>query len=513
MNRSTLLSLTLAVLHGVSGILVLMVSTWFIAACAIAPATFNYMIPAVAVRGLALLRIASGYAHLWLGHEDVLARTSEQRLALFQALHNKRFNTRAEGVEALAQHTQAVASVWVGWVAQQASAVAIVGLSLVVALQLSLPGMNALLVVALVWLLLSAYLVVFGFIWAEQKNKADEDFRFSSEHFLRTSALWHLYQQPVATRTPSARQVWRRGQAQELSGKWYAWGLQAVAYVGLFLLLMSHSSVVFAEPLAWVIPLLLLAVPEWLGRSLAVFPVFAQWRQSRQAVQRIANLPALLPQQDAEVAPLTLTNFAVPGRAVAAMNVHFPITGLAVLLGSSGAGKSSLLQAMAGTIDYLGERFVGTTPLARGPVRGWCYVEQTPLLINGSLRDNLYPYGGEQDDLQARFWLDRVGLTHLNNLDEWLGCGGRHLSGGERKRLLIARTALTQPKVWLVDEPFEGLDAGAQQQVAAVLSEVSLTSLVIIATHIQPKFTVQVDRLMDLDVGLVSPLSVKHQQV
>ena len=500
MNKRTFLSLFLAILHGVSGLLVLMVSTWFIAACAVAPAGFNYMIPAIAVRGLALLRIASGYAHLWLGHDDVLSRTSALRLSLFQALQNKRFDTRAEGVEALAQHTQAVASVWVGWVSQQVSALILVLLSVAGALVMGLPGADALIIIGITWLLLSLYLVIFGVRHSVRKHALDNAFRFTSEHFLRTSSLWHLYQHSVIHKAPTAVPVWQATFSQELAGKWHGWYLQALAYLVLVVLLHGSDRVTFGEPLALVVPLLLLAVPDWLGRSLAVFPAFAQWKQSSQSLQSIVSLPALPNPVEAETAPVTLTNFSVPKRTQLSINVPLPSKGLCVMLGSSGAGKSSLLQAMAGSLAYQGQRSVGAQCLPQGPVVGWYYVEQSPLLINSSLRDNLYPYGGEQNDQNARYWLDRVGLAHLSDLDEWLGVGGRHLSGGERKRLVLARTALLQPRVWLIDEPFEGLDAAAQRQIATVLSELSLNALVVVATHIQPVYTVKIDRQIDLDV-------------
>ena len=76
-------ALGLALLHGIAGLSILIISSWFIAISAIAPLGFNYVIPAVVIRGLALLRIASGYTTMWLGHKDLLTRIAKARLAVF----------------------------------------------------------------------------------------------------------------------------------------------------------------------------------------------------------------------------------------------------------------------------------------------------------------------------------------------------------------------------------------------------------------------------------------------
>ena len=80
------ITVLLAVLHGGAGLAILIVSSWFIAACAVAPVNFNYMLPAVVIRALALLRIGSGYAHMWVGHKHLLQLTSLLRVQLFERL-------------------------------------------------------------------------------------------------------------------------------------------------------------------------------------------------------------------------------------------------------------------------------------------------------------------------------------------------------------------------------------------------------------------------------------------
>ncbi|HBY41137.1 MAG TPA: hypothetical protein DEH24_17050, partial [Alteromonas sp.] len=78
---------------------------------------------------------------------------------------------------------------------------------------------------------------------------------------------------------------------------------------------------------------------------------------------------------------------------------------------------------------------------------------------------------------------------YLSEPGEWLGPGGRQLSGGERKRLNIARALLHGGPVWLVDEPFEGLDSEAASLIMSVLQMSAKDRLVVIASHVIPEHT------------------------
>lgn len=77
-----------SIIHLIVGVVILMISAWFIAACALAGVGFNYVIPAVAIRGLAMLRIGSGYASLWLSHKSLLSSLATLRLQFFSKLKN-----------------------------------------------------------------------------------------------------------------------------------------------------------------------------------------------------------------------------------------------------------------------------------------------------------------------------------------------------------------------------------------------------------------------------------------
>ena len=82
--------------------------------------------------------------------------------------------------------------------------------------------------------------------------------------------------------------------------------------------------------------------------------------------------------------------------------------------------------------------------------------------------------------------LNQVGLQVLleePRLDMWRGDGGRLLSGGERRRLGIARAMLRDAPILLLDEPTEGLDAKTEQQILTLLLEHAKDKTVLFITH------------------------------
>lgn len=113
-------------------------------------------------------------------------------------------------------------------------------------------------------------------------------------------------------------------------------------------------------------------------------------------------------------------------------------------------------------------------------------VPQRVHLFSATLRDNLLlaaPHAGD-DALTAM--LCRVGLDKLledDGLNAWLGEGGRQLSGGELRRLAIARALLHDAPLMLLDEPTEGLDATTESQMLELISDVMRNKTVLMVTH------------------------------
>ena len=107
-------------------------------------------------------------------------------------------------------------------------------------------------------------------------------------------------------------------------------------------------------------------------------------------------------------------------------------------------------------------------------------------ILNGSLRDNLLLANDSATDEILAQTLEKIGLHDLisnEGLNTWLGDGGRQLSGGERRRIGIARALLHDAPIVLLDEPTEGLDQKTEQQIMSVLNEHIKDKTVVFITH------------------------------
>jgi len=161
------------------------------------------------------------------------------------------------------------------------------------------------------------------------------------------------------------------------------------------------------------------------------------------------------------------------------------------ILGRTGCGKSTLLQLLTrawecqqGEIRLNGEalsQFDETALRASTSV-----VSQRVHLFSATLRDNLLLAAPQASDEDLSRVLTCVGLEKLLDdagLNSWLGEGGRQLSGGELRRLAIARALLHDAPLFLLDEPTEGLDAETERQVLDLLAEVTKDKTVLMVTH------------------------------
>ena len=122
-------------------------------------------------------------------------------------------------------------------------------------------------------------------------------------------------------------------------------------------------------------------------------------------------------------------------------NLEFENSGVTCLLGESGCGKTTVLNAIAGLIAYSGT----ITPAKIS------YVFQAPRLVtNLTVLTNLTLIGAEED--KALKMLERVGLSSKINAYP------KTLSGGEAQRVALCRAFLHPADLLLLDEPFSSLD-------------------------------------------------------
>lgn len=169
-----------------------------------------------------------------------------------------------------------------------------------------------------------------------------------------------------------------------------------------------------------------------------------------------------------------LTHDLHPGKAIA-------------LSGPSGSGKTSLLMQIAGLAKSDGIEIFGRPPCdwTEGALRGIVtMVPQRSVLIAGTIRDNL-ALACDADDAEMWRALDAVALGNTirqrGGLEAYLTESGAGLSGGETRRLALARAILKKPRLLLLDEPTEGLDAQTGEHVLVGLRK-ALPDAALLAT-------------------------------
>lgn len=160
------------------------------------------------------------------------------------------------------------------------------------------------------------------------------------------------------------------------------------------------------------------------------------------------------------------------------------------LTGPSGAGKTTLLWQIAGLLPSDCVISLWGTPPDRWPEHELrqclTLVPQRTALISGSVRQNL-AFAGTDDPEEMYAALEAVGLTAeiaaRGGLDMRLGEGGAGLSGGQARRLAIARAILRRPQILLLDEPTEGLDAATANHVLHGLRRALPEAAILCAMH------------------------------
>lgn len=531
------LGVVLAIVTLLASIGLITLSGWFLSASAVVGVSglysFNYMLPAAGVRGAAITRTAGRYFERLVSHDATFRVLQHLRVSTFSKLlplspaglarfrQGDLLNRIVADVDTLDHLYLRVISPLVG--ALITIMVVTIGLSILdVTLALTLGGIMLLTLLLLPplfyragkptgeklttlrgeyrqqvtsWLQGQAELTIFG---------ASERYRAQMEN---TELSWHDAQRRQSELTALSQAVMLLINAVAvLAMLWLAAGgvggdTQPGALIALF---------VFCA----------LAAFEALAPVTGAFQHLGQVIASAVRITQITEYPPEVRFSDSQTPPpaqvaLTLDNVSFsypqqPQKALDGISLQINAGEHIAILGRTGCGKSTLLQLLTRAWDpAVGEIAINGQPLASlsEPVlrASISVVPQRVHLFSATLRDNLLLAAPTATDETLAAILTQVGLEKLldeSGLNSWLGEGGRQLSGGELRRLAVARALLHDAPLLLLDEPTEGLDATTESQILDLLERVTEGKTVLMVTH-RLRGLSRFDRIIVMDNGQI----------
>lgn len=513
-----MLGVVLAIVTLLASIGLLTLSGWFLSASAVVGVagiySFNYMLPAAGVRGAAIIRTAGRYFERLVSHDATFRVLQHLRVFTFSKLlplspaglarfrQGELLNRIVADVDTLDHLYLRVISPLVG--ALVVILVVTAGLSILdVTLALTLGGIMLLTVLILPPLFYRA-----GKPAGECITQMRGQYRQQLTAWLQGQAELMLFNASDRYREQleKTEQHWQDAQRRqaELTALSQALMLLIGGIAVIAMLWLTSAGVGGNSQPGALIALFVfcaLAAFEALAPVTGAFQHLGQVIASARRITQITEQPpevsfAQSADQTFSRVALTLNQvtFSYPQQPTAALeNISLQVSAgdHIAILGRTGCGKSTLLQLLTRAWDPAqGEILLNDQPLTQLNEttlrRAMSVVPQRVHLFSATLRDNLLLAAPQASDAHLVNILERVGLGKLlddSGLNGWLGEGGRQLSGGELRRLAIARALLHDAPLMLLDEPTEGLDATTESQILDLLAEVMKEKTVLMVTH------------------------------
>ena len=514
----------MAALTVLMGMALLGLSGWFIAATAIAglvPATalvFDVFMPSAGIRLLAMGRTASRYGERLVTHEATLAVLAALREKLFVgwAQPGAARLLQLRPVRLLQRLTADVDALDNVYLRLIVPVVAAAGAALLVGVVLgALQWWRGL--AAFGWLLMAGMGLT---IWLARCSTRPAVQRALALERLRAQTVDAVAGQTdllMAGRLPAqcariAQSDARVAQADHALNRLDAQAAAGFGIAGALTLAgvlagagyLVHAGVIGAPGAALALLVALTAMEPFSALRRGAVEAGRTRLAARRLGARMASeqVDAALPVPQGDVA-FVLDHAGVqhadsPGAALQSVSLCIQKTERVALVGASGAGKSTLMAVLAGE-QALTHGHAAAVPSV--------WLTQRVALFQDSVRDNLRLAAPLADD--AALWgaLEDAGLAAdvramPQGLDSVLGEGGLGLSGGQARRLGLARLLLAQQPAWLLDEPTEGLDAATARDVLQRLQARAQHHTVVLCTHLQREAALA-DRLIWVNSGVV----------
>ncbi|ENM5889321.1 cysteine/glutathione ABC transporter ATP-binding protein/permease CydC [Vibrio mimicus] len=512
------LGMLLALLTVLASIGLLTLSGWFLSAAAvagltIARETFNYMLPGAFVRGFAMGRTAGRWGERVVTHNATFKLLTDLRVFFFEKLTplipGRLSSVRdADMLNRIVADVDAMDHVYLRLI--NPVTVGVLGIAALTALvawfdtTLGLTLGGVLLLVLLIWPILFYQL---GKHNGQQLTQHKAELRIRTLDWLQGYSELTIFgaEQTYRQAIFTAQEKLLRNQYANahVSGLAQSLLLLANGWILVLMLWLAADGVggQTPDPMIALIAFATMASVELL---MPIAGAFQHLGQTLTSARRLNEIILAKPEVEFTQQPTTHNgqygiefngvNFAYQANkpnTIDEFSLSLPQGHKVAIVGQTGSGKSTLIQLLCRYWDVQ----AGHITIGEIDIREWresdlraaiSVVSQRVDILNGTLRDNLKLAKPDATDEQLSEILRQVGLEKLlqdSALNAWLGDGGRQLSGGEKRRIGIARALLHDAPILLLDEPTEGLDKQTEQQIMQLLHSHFANKTVLFITH------------------------------
>ena len=532
-----ILGLVLMILGLGSSMGLLTVSGWFLAATAIAGlgTLFNFFYPSASVRGLAIGRTVMRYFEKIVTHDATFRILSKLRVQVFEKIIplspgglNRYRNS--DLLNRLVSDVDTLDSLYLRLLAPFFTAAFVI-----IAMMIGLSFVNTPLALGLGLFLLILLIIIptvfyrLGQEFGERLIQARATYRTQFLEFIQAQAELLLFnaEDKLKEKMSATEKTWQEDQAKEAKLSGFSTAL-VLFLNGLLIsgILWFASNADFGtdEYRTAYIALFTFAA---LAAFEIIMPLGAAFLHIGQVIAAAERVTEIIEQK-----PLVEFNgneeFETKVRLISAKDLSFSYPGQETLvlknltldleqgqriaiLGKTGSGKSSLLQLLVRNYDAnQGELLLAEKPIfaySEETLRQQiCFLTQRVHVFSDTLRQNLqFASADEISDEKMIEVLHQVGLSKLLEQEEkglnlWLGDGGRPLSGGEQRRLGLARILLNNAPILLLDEPTEGLDRETERHILRLILQHAENKTLIMVTHRLSSIE-QFDKICVIDNG------------
>lgn len=521
--RIMALGLLLGIATLAAGIALLSLSGWFLSAAALAGGSlatakaFNYLMPSGGVRFLSIARTASRYGERLATHEATFRLLSELRVWLWRGLLPQSARRlaplrSADLLNRLIADVDALDHLYLR-LATPLAAIAV----MLPLLFVFVAGFDPLLAGLLCGILLVAAIALpwlfyrLGAAPGRAVHERRRQLRIALLDYLQGQAELAVFGAAprIRAQVDGAADDWLDSQRQMAAVGAFSQAL-TLAVGGVLLLAMLIAAIGGVGSAVPPGPLLALVVFLALASFELLMPLAAAFQHLTTCIQAAERLDEMVAPGDSIAFPVASAAAASGALSLAgvafAYRPEMPVLrdvdleiaagSKVALLGPTGSGKSSLL----GLLTREWQPDAGTLRLDGRPLdsyaenelrRAMSVMSQRVHLFAASLRDNLtlaLPPGSAVDDARLGEVLRAVGLESLlagAGLEAWIGDGGRRLSGGEQRRIGVARVLLRDAPLILLDEPGEGLDLRTEREIIDLLLQAAAGKTLLMITHRQ----------------------------